>query len=115
MHMNATIKRGLPVVAAMSAAALLALSGTAQAATGTATFAHADITLTNPVNGTCYNLLDSHGWGAEGIQNNTDTTATVYQTSDCSGAAWATPGPGQWYGLGYTWFPVAHIGSVKFG
>ncbi|SEH02950.1 hypothetical protein SAMN05444920_13162 [Nonomuraea solani] len=79
-----------------------------------------DITLTNPIDGECYNLANSWPEGAVWMSNHTSTDATVYARQDCDTSRTNYPLPaGASKNLAMTMLGFqsgwTSIRSVKFG
>ncbi|AEW99524.1 hypothetical protein [Streptantibioticus cattleyicolor] len=87
--MRRKIQGRVGVLAALSAAAVLTVPGSAEAATGTVVIDNGSQVLTNSPNGTCYTkLLGSNGYpGAHSVTNNTNVNVTAYFSKDCTGSA----------------------------
>ena len=95
---------------------LLATGVTADAATGTVHFvggSHPD--LKNPPTGQCIRT-DTPTPGPRVVENYTDTNLTVNLTTDCTvtSDSRVIP-PGGRYAISPTWWPLAHVGSIKLG
>ncbi|MEV5593246.1 hypothetical protein [Streptomyces sp. NPDC052496] len=100
-----TTRRRASVIAALSAAALFAGAGAAQAATG-----YVDVhgingegNVTNPKNGKCYNVSDGYNSGRLLMTNHTDRTIKVYYAPDCKSEKPAVVKPGATYRASESW------------
>ncbi|MEV5593247.1 hypothetical protein [Streptomyces sp. NPDC052496] len=109
-----TTRRRASVIAALSAAALFAGAGAAQAATG-----YVDVhgingegNVTNPKNGKCYTIADYyHGRGT--VTNHTDRTIKVYTGTDCKGDKPGVVKPGQSVDASPYWGPIFLLRSFE--
>ncbi|MFH7595594.1 hypothetical protein WDV06_10900 [Streptomyces racemochromogenes] len=106
------LRRSVPVLAGLSAAALLAGGGVAQAATGTIEYYGTKIT--NPVDGQCYNTMNASNVGQREVVNHTDRKLKVFLVAECAeGREAQVLEPGQTYHASSTWFPVVSVRRVQ--
>ncbi|MBT2526884.1 hypothetical protein J7E91_15980 [Streptomyces sp. ISL-99] len=103
------------VLAALSAAALLAGTGAAQAATGVIdVHGHqGEGNITNPKDGQCYNVSDGYNGGRLLVTNKTDRKVKVFVGTDCQGTVAAVVEPGKTYRASESWGPLFYIRSVQ--
>ncbi|MFF0435363.1 hypothetical protein ACFYU9_24445 [Streptomyces sp. NPDC004327] len=109
-----TMRHRVPVLAAASAAVLLATTGSAQAATGTITFEDTRENIVKPVDGTCYSTQNVNTVGQRKVTNNTDHKLKVFVIAACEdGREAAVLEPGESYYASHTWWPVIAIRRVQ--
>ncbi|AEW98644.1 hypothetical protein SCATT_p04510 (plasmid) [Streptantibioticus cattleyicolor NRRL 8057 = DSM 46488] len=106
-----------PAVAALSAAALFATSGAAQAATGNVEFIKGGLSrITNPQDGYCYHDWGTTWGGPQGFVNHTDKPVKVYLSTDCAPSSLtATVEPGKDFLYSSTWYPLVYVHAIKVG
>ncbi|PBC86434.1 MULTISPECIES: hypothetical protein [unclassified Streptomyces] len=107
------LRRRVPVLAGLFAAALLAGAGVAQAATGTIEL-DLGTNITNPVDGKCYNTENASNVGQREVVNHTNRKLKVFIVADCTAGKEAKVlAPGQSYRASDTWFPVVSVRRVQ--
>lgn len=104
-----------PVLAALSAVALLAGTGPAQAATGVIDvhMYQGERNVSNPENGKCYHVSDGYNDGRLLVTNKTDRKVKVFVGTDCTGTADGVVEPGATYRASESWGMLFYIRSVQ--
>ncbi|MFG2531000.1 hypothetical protein [Streptomyces sp. NPDC048516] len=104
-----------PVLTALSAVALLAGAGPAQAATGVIDvhMYQGERNVSNPENGKCYNVSNGYNDGRLLVTNKTDRKVKVFVGTDCRGDADAVVEPGATYRASESWGMLFYIRSVQ--
>ncbi|MFE7313174.1 hypothetical protein ACFU7T_08695 [Streptomyces sp. NPDC057555] len=108
------VLRRAPLLTALAATALFAGAGVAQATTGTIEFYDKGENITNPVDGTCYSVMNVNTMGQRDVINHTDRKVRVFLTAGCSDLRQSSVlEPGESFHASSTWFPIIAARSVQ--